>query len=303
MALRLSLLYRGPVTSCDFDCSYCPFAHAADPSEVIAADRIGVERVVSWAENHPEAELGIFFTPRGEALLHAHYRDAIVRLSRCTSVRRVVVQTNLSVDLEWLGLAHGPRVALWCSYHPDAISRERFLHQRVVLAGLGIRHSVGMVGLREHLDEIEVMRRALPESVYLWVNAYRRGTGYTTPLERARIEAVDPLFRYSMERQPSLGRACATGEGVVSVDHLGAVRRCHFVDALIGNLEDPDLVQRLVPRPCPNEQCRCHIGYVHLNSLRLGEAFGDGVLERVPVAATAAVFSGSGNRAKALGAE
>lgn len=284
MALSLSLLYRGPVTSCNFDCSYCPFAHASDPPDVIDADRIGVERLVGWAERRPDAELGIFFTPRGEALLHPHYRDAIVRLSRCRSVRRVAIQTNLSVDLGWLGLAHGPRVALWCSYHPGAISRERFLHQRAVLAGLGIRHSVGMVGLREHLDEIEAMRRALPEDVYLWVNAYRRGTEYTTTGERARIEAVDPLFRYTLERHPSLGQACAAGESVVSVDHLGHVRRCHFVDALIGNLKDPSLEQLLAPTPCPNEQCGCHIGYVHLDALRLREVFEDGVLERVPVA-------------------
>ncbi len=285
MALKLSLLYRGPVTSCNLGCGYCPFAHTADPPEVVDADRIGVARLVSWAERRQSAKLRFFFTPRGEALLHAYYREAIVRLSQCSSVERVAVQTNLSVGLEWLRGAVAPRVALWCSYHPGLISRERFLGQRAVLDDLGIRHSVGMVGLHEHLDEIEAMRRALPESVYLWVNAHRRGTGYTTPADRARIEAVDPLFGYSLEHHPSYGRACATGATVVSVDHLGRVRRCHFVDTLIGHLEDPDLERRLGPQRCPNERCGCHIGYVHLEALNLHEAFEDGELERVPVPA------------------
>ncbi len=93
------------------------------------------------------------------------------------------------------------------------------------------------------------------------MNAYRRGTGYTTPADRARIEAVDPLFGYSLEHHPSFGRACATGATVVSVDHLGHVRRCHFVDTVIGHLEDPDLERRLGPRPRPNEQCGCHIAF------------------------------------------
>jgi hypothetical protein len=51
----------------------------------------------------------------------------------------------------------------------------------------------------------------------------------------------------------------------------------------IGNLYAPDFDRCLRPRPCPNESCGCHIGYVHLERLGLYDAFGDGVLERIPV--------------------
>lgn len=39
----------------------------------------------------------------------------------------------------------------------------------------------------------------------------------------------------------------------------------------------------LAERPCSNDTCGCHIGYVHLDRLGLYATFGDGVLERVPV--------------------
>ena len=60
------------------------------------------------------------------------------------------------------------------------------------------------------------------------------------------------------------------------------MRRCHFVREPIGNLYAPDWEAALRERPCPNDTCGCHIGYVHMNRLGLYERFGDGLLERVP---------------------
>jgi hypothetical protein len=34
--------------------------------------------------------------------------------------------------------------------------------------------------------------------------------------------------------------------------------------------------------PCTNSVCGCHIGYVHMNDLKLYDVFGAGVLERIP---------------------
>jgi hypothetical protein len=33
---------------------------------------------------------------------------------------------------------------------------------------------------------------------------------------------------------------------------------------------------------CGNATCGCHIGYVHMDELKLYEVFGEGVLERIP---------------------
>jgi hypothetical protein len=60
------------------------------------------------------------------------------------------------------------------------------------------------------------------------------------------------------------------------------MRRCHFVKAPIGNIYDPAFADALYERPCPNATCGCHIGYVHMDEMRLRRVFGQGILERIP---------------------
>jgi hypothetical protein len=38
----------------------------------------------------------------------------------------------------------------------------------------------------------------------------------------------------------------------------------------------------LKERPCTNETCHCHIGYINLEYLELEKIFGSGLLERIP---------------------
>lgn len=47
-------------------------------------------------------------------------------------------------------------------------------------------------------------------------------------------------------------------------------------------IEEPGWEQALHPRPCTNQTCGCHIGYVHMDDLKLYDRFGEGVLERIP---------------------
>lgn len=69
---------------------------------------------------------------------------------------------------------------------------------------------------------------------------------------------------------------------MISVDGDGEIRRCHFIKRPIGNIYEPGLGRELVERPCTNDTCGSHIGYVHLDRLGLYGVFGDGVLERIP---------------------
>ncbi|HSE23315.1 MAG TPA: hypothetical protein VLB68_16725 [Pyrinomonadaceae bacterium] len=62
----------------------------------------------------------------------------------------------------------------------------------------------------------------------------------------------------------------------------GSIRRCHFIREEIGNIYLGDLREVLRERPCSNRTCGCHIGYVHMDHLKLYEIYGDGVLERIP---------------------
>ncbi|MGH7223325.1 MAG: STM4011 family radical SAM protein, partial [Gemmataceae bacterium] len=157
-----------------------------------------------------------------------------------------------------------------------------FLAKCSELDRLGVRFSVGVVGLREHFADIRVLRDELPPHVYLWINAYKDQADYYRRDEEEWLASIDPLFPINNRRHLSLGRACRAGHTVVSVDGDGTVRRCHFIRAPLGNLYDPEFERMLAERPCTSATCGCHIGYVHMPELGLYEMFGDGVLERIP---------------------
>ncbi len=281
--MKLSILYRGPLSSCNYACGYCPFAKRTETAAELAHDRACLDRFVAWVGGRSADALGVLFTPGGEALVRRWYQDALAALTHMPHVARAAIQTNLSCRLDWLGACDRTRLALWCTFHPGETSRARFLAKCRELRAHGVRFSVGVVGLKEHFAEIAALRRELPAEVYLWVNAYKRDPDYYTAEMVEELTRLDPLFPINNQRHPSRGESCRAGATVISVDGLGTVRRCHFIREPIGNLYAPDFERCLAERPCGNDTCGCHIGYVHLDRLRLYETFGDGVLERVPV--------------------
>lgn len=276
-----SILYRGRLSGCNYVCNYCPFAKTVDSREVLAGDAADLGRFVDWVAARSE-EIGVLFTPWGEGLIRRHYREGMRELSWMPQVRRVAIQTNLSADLAWLAKVNLEKVALWVTYHPSQVSRTRFLGQCARLDGLGVAYSVGMVGMREDIPEIEAMRAALPAGIYMWVNAYKRERPYYSGAERARLRAVDPYFPMNNVRHPSLGKSCRAGESVFSVNGAGEMFRCHFIKQGIGNIYAPGFEAALRERPCSMADCGCHIGYVHLDDLGLYDVFGNGILERIP---------------------
>ncbi|MDL4815899.1 STM4011 family radical SAM protein [Actinomadura opuntiae] len=276
---HLTILYRGPLASCDYDCPYCPFAKRRDTPEQLRADRAALERFTAWVADQ-EHRVSILFTPWGEGLIRSWYRRALTELSHLPHVERVAIQTNLSHRVSWTSGADPSKLALWATYHPDQVPYERFLGKCRELTERGIRHSVGIVGEPSHLEAARRLRDDLPTGTYLWVNA-AEGRTYSDE-EAARWTALDPLFPVSRHPHASRGLACRTGDTVVSVDGEGTVRRCHFVPAVLGNLYDGSFRDALAPRPCPQATCDCHIGYVHLEPLGLYDTFAGGVLERVP---------------------
>jgi hypothetical protein len=210
----------------------------------------------------------------------------MIELSRLPHVTRVAAQTNLSCRLDWLEQADLDTLALWCTYHPDQVEFERFLGKHRGLVQRGVRHSVGIVGQPEHLDAARRLRAALDPATYLWVNA-AEGRAYTDA-EAARWTEIDELFPVSRLPHASLGRACRTGESVISVDGEGLVRRCHFVSRTDGpetrwaTSTTARSARRCGPAParCSNAtaisvMCTCQSSnFIHV--------FRNGVLERVP---------------------
>lgn len=282
----LTILWRGPLESCNYACSYCPFAKRSARRDVLDRDRAAVERFVQWVASHRQRQLAILFTPWGEGLVHAWYRRALSELSRMPQVQRVGIQTNGSTSMEWVDEANRERLALWITWHPTEVALEQLLAQVNDLRRRDVRFSVGAVAVPAHLPLVERLRAALPADVPCWVNALQPHGRYT-PDEVARWTAIDPQFPLSVRPHASRGKRCRTGDSAITVDGDGAIRRCHFVDEVLGNLFSDDLDQILRPRPCPRAQCACYIGYAHLEHLRLDTAYGDDLLFRIPVQPTA----------------
>lgn len=281
----LTILWRGPLSGCNYACPYCPFAKRKDSRATLAADRAALDRFVDWALAS-DRRLSILFTPWGEALIRRHYREAIVRLSHAPHVDTVAIQTNLSAPLGWAAQCDPKAAAFWVTYHPGETDRARFVAKVHQLDAMGLRYSVGVVGLRSHFDAIEQLRAELPPTAYLWINAEEALQGCYSDAEVERLAAVDPLFELNNRAWPSRGRACAAGETVISVRGDGEARRCHFVDTPIGNIYDPGFTERLQAAPCPRTSCNCHIGYSHLAELEFGSLFGGGLIERRATAPT-----------------
>jgi MoaA/NifB/PqqE/SkfB family radical SAM enzyme len=283
MELTWDILYRGALDSCNYDCSYCPFAKRQSSREMLETDEQQLSRFVRWVGTQRSRRIGILFTPWGEALIHRHYQRAMTELSQMPHVYRVAIQTNLSAPTAWLAAADLRRVALWTTCHPSQIDVGRFLARCHELDAKGVRYSVGIVGRREHLDAMETLRAGLSPWVYLWVNAYKDEPRYYDAATVARIEAVDPLFSLNLRGHSSRDRECFAGETSFTVDGDGQMYRCHFLHAPIGNIYTDEVAEVLQPRLCPRGRCTCHIGYMNLKHLDLRKTFGDGLLERSPL--------------------
>jgi len=281
--MNLSILYRGPLSSCNYGCPYCPFAKHTETRAEHRADEAALNRFLDWVETQYDKHmLSVFFTPWGEALVHRRYQQAFVLLTHMPHIEKVTIQTNLSCRLGWVEECDKSRMALWATFHPGEVNRHRFLARCHELVDRGVAFSVGVVGMKEHLAAIEWVRAALPRDIYLWVNAYKRLSDYYSAEELERLEQVDALFPINNVRHASRGKACRTGESVFSVDGEGVMRRCHFVREPIGSIYATDWETALRPRLCSNETCGCHIGYVHMQDLKLDAVFGSGILERIP---------------------
>jgi hypothetical protein len=280
-AVGWSILYRGPLSSCNYACDYCPFAKTHNTAAELLDDEARLRRFIDWVAGRPE-QIGVLFTPWGEALLHRYYQRALCELSHLPNIRRVAIQTNLSCRLDWLGRANPDTLALWCTFHPTQTTMEAFLAQCCRLDDQEIRYSVGIVGTRENLSHLEELYGELRPEIYLWVNALKKVPDYYSQAEIDFISGIDPLFPINNRQHPSLNRACLTGHTVFTVDGNGDMRRCHFVKTVIGNIYEAGFEQSLRPRLCPAETCGCHIGYVHLEELGLDRVYGDGLLERIP---------------------
>jgi hypothetical protein len=277
------ILYRGPLSSCNYGCGYCPFAKRAETHAQLEGDRRSLDDFTDWVGRQTQHRLGILFTPWGEALIRRWYQSALIALTHLSHIQRAAIQTNLSCGLDWVSDCRLDRLAFWATYHPGEANRSNFVQKVRLLHEQGVRLSVGMVGLRDHFEEIAALQKELPGDVYLWINAYKREHDYYLESEVEFLTSIDPHFPVNNTFHASRGEACDAGETSFTVDGEGRIRRCHFVSEPIGSIHEPNWEDCLRPRACPNATCGCHIGYVNLQRLQQASFYGDRILERIPL--------------------
>lgn len=278
----LKILYRGPLESCNYDCSYCPFAKKKNTREELAFDHACLLKFEKWVSKQ-DRDISLLFTPWGEALIRKYYQESLVRLSWLPNVKKVCIQTNLSCPLAWTGKVNTKTFALWTTFHPTETPVDKFIGQCQQLLENNIHFSVGIVGKKENFSFIQTLKDKLPPTIYLWVNAYKRQPNYYSSTEKNWLQEIDPLFSFNNTIYRTKGKGCEAGETSISIDGAGNVTRCHFIKEHLGNIYDQPLDTMLRTRPCTNDCCRCYIGYINLRELDLNRIYSNRMLERIPI--------------------
>ena len=92
MALDLSILYRGPLSSCNYGCAYCPFAKHAETAAELDADRRALERFTDWVSRRGDDRIPKWSRwratnqPRGG---HGRSNSSAKRAARDSGTRRI----------------------------------------------------------------------------------------------------------------------------------------------------------------------------------------------------------------------
>ncbi len=287
--MRATLYFRGSLTSCNYDCPYCPFSKNRDSAATLARDRVQVEAFVDWVREQAGLghRLSIFFNPYGEGLVHRWYGRAMCELSHMEHVEKVAIQTNLSARLDWTDGLDARKTAFWATYHPGQTSEAAFLSRCMTLHERRLPFSVGTVGVREAFGAISSLRAKLPEDVYMWVNAFKDVKAYYSQEERSFLQSIDPHFELNLHDYESKGHRCEAGEQVFYVQASGIVKRCYKDRAVIGHLYRDGLEGLSRPRLCRMDCCDCYIGYIHMPELAMNEVYGPSKLERIAPIKTA----------------
>lgn len=278
--MKWMILYRGPLSSCNYACDYCPFAKTKNTRAELAADAAKLNRFVNWLKSRKE-NIELLIAPWGEALIRKYYQEALTTISHLPNVSKITIQTNLSCPTKWMDKVNKNTFSLWTTFHPSQISLEKFTKKTKELDFLNIKYTVGFVAIKEELNILKKLRTAISPNVYVWANAYKRIPNYYSKKEVEEIISIDSFFEINNQNYISKEKKCSAGHRSFSIDGDGNMMRCNFIKAKIGNIYDLDFEKNLQAKTCTNETCKCYIGYIHLEHLALENIY-DGLWERMP---------------------
>ena len=230
---RHMIVYRGSLKSCNYQCSYCPFSkHRASERELAKDKEQWLHFVRTFEERAEELHMhALMVAPYGEALIHSWYWEGLARLSALPQTDAAGAQTNLSFSVKKAlkdyiredGIQE--KLRLWATFHPEMTSAADFAEKCRQIRSEGISICAGAVGVPENLPLIRLLRKELPEEIYLWVNRMDGMRRAYTPEERNAFLEIDPYFERELLPTPAdvtkcHGRLFAEGDGRLHICNI-----------------------------------------------------------------------------------
>lgn len=287
---RHMIVYRGSLKSCNYQCSYCPFSkHRASERELAKDKEQWLHFVRTFEERAEELHMhALMVAPYGEALIHSWYWEGLARLSALPQTDAAGAQTNLSFSVKKAlkdyiredGIQE--KLRLWATFHPEMTSAADFAEKCRQIRSEGISICAGAVGVPENLPLIRLLRKELPEEIYLWVNRMDGMRRAYTPEERNAFLEIDPYFERELLPMPADVTKC---HGRLFAEGDGRLHICNISPAMEYKWDEWEHTSRLHPvsfSECRRKLCSCYLAYGGRKDFMNQILFGPYPLFRIP---------------------
>lgn len=248
--------YRGSLDSCNYSCNYCPFSKKPGCSrEELAEDEKSLIKFVDFVLQKAETEkknCAVQIVPYGEALVHKYYWRELARLTCSPYIEAAGAQTNLSFDIHYMAgefqrnNGEFAKLRLWCTFHPQMVTMDRFLQQCRQLSSYGILYCAGTVGVPAQAGVIKRLREKLPEDVYLWINKMDGLKRRYTEEETRIFSCIDEYFETGLKHYKADTTKCTDS---LFAEADGSLRRCNTC------------IPGKDGTACTRKECSCYLSY------------------------------------------
>lgn len=276
-----NIFFRGEIDFCNYSCSYCPFAKKSLSKEKIQKESENLEKLFVYVKNLDE-NVNIMITPYGEALIHPLYQEFMARISTLENVRKIGIQSNLSVDTNELintlsnNHADFSKIMLWATFHSEYAEIENFCNKANSLSEL-ISISCGIVANRKNYEEIRKVRETLNADIYLWINAMDKIKNRFSNDEIASLSKIDPMFAYEFYTK-RVDYTQVRGDNFSSCQSYDKI----YVDIQKYSSSCFFKKKRAIDSLCNNHKiCDCYLGYSNFGNNILDRFFGENIIFRI----------------------
>ena len=276
-----NIFFRGEIDFCNYSCSYCPFAKKTLSKEKIQKESENLEKLYLYVKNMQE-DSNVMITPYGEALIHPLYQEFMARISTLENVRKIGIQSNLSIDTDEListlskNHADYSKIMLWATFHSEYADIENFCNKANSLSEL-ISISCGIVANRKNYEEIRKLRENLNANIYLWINAMDKIKNRFSEEEITSLSKIDPMFAYEFYAK-RIDYTQVRGDNFSTCQSYDKI----YVDIQKYSSSCFFKKKRAIDSLCKNHKiCDCYLGYSNFGNNILDRFFGENIIFRI----------------------